>query len=533
MEKPEPQPVTLTSRHLQSSHTVVQLPQGWTPVKLPDPVHADSTFGTVDATVTFAEGKLTVDRRLVLRRDKVEVSELAAFQTWEELVDRSLVPVALRSTLYYPDRDASAGNEQQKKAALLVDEAHEDIQLHELEKADAALKQAEGIDPGHEILHENRGELAAARGDNVTALAEYRKELEAYPEALIEMESIANAQRKLGDVDGAIATLQRWMVADPNSCFAAIDLMQQYHSMGLDDKAVRVGDDAMILMTKDAKRSVNFLLTYGHEQILTGRTADAKVTLEALLDLTVDDGIVNDAAYFLSEQGVALDRAERAVREALTQFDTNDPATALSTSYANGSQSDLLLATWDTLGWILYRRGAVHEAEGYVRAAWRSRQDIAISRHLGEILESEEKPGEALDVYTLGLAANEGDAKMAKDPHAQAVRDAIILLNQKGIVTTLTDPQAALLASRTLDLGPVAKSRASTPCVVSLTPSQMVITALHDQRAGEPIMISAEDPIVVLDKDLIAKFFPPGSNTNLILKGSIQCIKSCSLAFTH
>lgn len=518
-----PQPVVLNRRRTQASHAIVQLSHGWTPVKLPDSVHSDSVFGTFDSTVTFADGTLMIDRKLVLKRDRVEVAELPAFQKWTEGIAGG-EGIALRSTLYYPERDASAGTEEQKKAAALIDEAFRDMQAHELDKAQVALDHAEEADPGHEILHEDRGELAAARGDYVTALAEYRKELEAFPNALFEMWSIAGAQLKLGDVNGAIATLQRWMVADPNSPFAATELMLQYNKMDRDDLAVRVGDDAMNIMTNDAKRHVDFLLIYGREQMLTGQARDAENTLEALLDLTVDDKIVNDAAYFLSEQGLSLDRAERSVREALTQFDTDNSESALSTSYADDStkRTSLVLATWDTLGWILYRKGAVHEAEQYVRAAWRSRQDIAICRHLGDILRAEEKPVDAMDVYTLGLAMITGEnaARMEKNPDAIAVRDALEQLKRKGNTTTVKDPKAALLALRTLDLGPAAKPQARTPCNVILGPSALVVTS---ERYG------SEAPIVVSDGKLLAGFFPPDSKAELNLRGTIQCDKSCSL----
>jgi tetratricopeptide (TPR) repeat protein len=525
--EPSPQPVILNPRRSQTSHTIVQLPQGWTPVKLPDPIHADSAFGTFDSSVTFSDGTLTVDRKLVLKRDKVEVAELPTFQKWTETVQGGAT-LALRSTLYYPYRDASAGTEEQKKAADLIDEAYRDIQAHEFAKAEVALKQAEAIDPGHEILHENRGELAEARGDNVTALAEYRKELESFPDALFEMGSIAEAQRKLGDPDGSIVTLQRWMLANPNSNLAATSLMEQYHNMGRDDLAVRVGDDAMNTMTKDAKRGIDFLLTYGREQMLTGQSRNAKSTLEALLDLTVDDEIVNDAAYDLSEQGLSLDRAEQSVREALTEFDPSNPASALSISYADSSteRTSLLLATWDTLGWILYRKGAIQEAEGYVRAAWRSRQDIAISRHLGEILTAEEKPVDAMDVYTLGLAviAGENAAGLAKNPDAIAVRDALAQLKHKGNAPTVTDPKAALLTLRTLDLGPATKPHGAKPYTVTLTASELV--SYTAERDG------AEEPNMVTDDELLAGFFPPGSKAALTRKGTIQCSKTCSLVFT-
>lgn len=525
--EPSTQPALLNPRRSQASHTVMKLPQGWTPLKLPDPTHADSAFGTFDSSVSFADGRLTVDRKLVLKRDKVEAAELPALRGWEESFEQGYI-VTLRTTLFYPYGDPSARTEDQKKAASLIFEAKRDIHAQAFAKAEAALQQAEAIDPGHETLHETRGELAIERGDEVTALAEYRKELESFPDALIEMSSIAQAQFKLGDRDGAIVTFQRWMEADPNSNFAAIHLMEIYHDMGRSDLAVLVGDEAMNTLTKDAKRGIYFLLTYGRVQMQAGQSRNAESTLKALLDLTVDDRIVNDAAYELAEQGLSLDRAEQSLREALAEFDPDNPARSVSTTYAESSaqRTHLLLSTWDTLGWILYKKGAVQEAEGYVRAAWRSQQDIAICRHLGAILTAEEKPVDAMNVYTLGLAVFSGGnaAGLAKDPDAIAVRAALAHLKQKGHAPTVTDPKAALLALRTLDIGLAAKPHGPEPYTVTLTASEMV--------SNTPDRDREEESNVVTDYKLLASYFPPDSKAALTRTGTIQCSKRCTLVFT-
>jgi len=521
------QPTPLNAHHIQTSHAVMLLPPGWSVSELPKPVHSDSVFAAFDRTVTFSDRKLVTDQQLLIKKEKIEVVERPAF---EKLLESSEInepapAIRLESTLYFPPGAFDGTTDDEKKAATLINAAFRDIQSKNLSKAEADLKQAEALDPGHEILHDNMGMLAAARGDYEAALVQYQEELRAFPNALIVMESIAGAQRKLGRTDDAIATLQRWMAADPNSTFPVIQLMYLYHDMGRDDLAVTVGDQAMNTMNADGKRSVRFLRLYGHEQMLAGQPQAAKVSLETLLNYTSDIQFVNEAAYDLSEKGFSLDRAEETVRASLTQFDP-DGQSQMPHMFAMDAkqQTSLMLATWDTLGWILYNKGRFPEAEAYIRAAWRSRQDPAIGRHLGALLSAEEKPIEALDAYKLALATIPGaqQEKAAMDPDVVAIHAEIERLEKLGHKSTITDPAAALQKLRVLDAGPAGKQHGEGEYNVMLSASEIV--AFPTQRG------QTQDGAQIIGAiKLPADFFPPESHAQITKEAKLNCTTVCTL----
>jgi hypothetical protein len=75
-------------------------------------------------------------------------------------------------------------------------------------------------------------------------------------------------------------------------------------------------------------------------------------------------------------------------------------------------RSSLLVASWDTLGWTIYKSPTGHEparlaeAERYLVAAWHNSLHAEVGLHLGELQEALHRPGEALVTYQLAEAGS-------------------------------------------------------------------------------------------------------------------------------
>lgn len=524
-------PLVLNPLRTQTSHATMTLPPGWQPDELPKPFHSDSPFATVDITVSFDDGKLVTDQKLVIKKEKIEVAaEREAFDKWiGSVITPATEPdIHLSSTLYFPSIAYSGTTDDQKKAAELMRQASGAIDGKDFAKAASLLHQAQALDPDHELLHDRLGDLAEAQGHYDNALKEFREELRAFPNVPLEMESIALLQRKMGRMEDAIQTLQAWMVTDPKSQFPPLDLMNFYHEMHRDDLAVGVGDQAMNTLPEDARRSVKLLTMYGREQMLTGQAQNAKVTLEKLLASTTDIQFVNDAAYYLSEQGASLDLAEATLRESLTQFDDDSSGESEHLDSMDKKQlTSLLFSSWDTLGWILFKEGRTTEGEAYIRAAWRGHQDPAIGRHLAEILVSREKPDEALDAYVLAAASVPGkdQAKFAKDPDMLAIRQAIERLQKEGHTSTIKDPAIALQQLHTIEVGPAEGHSGEQLYIMTLTSTQTL---------GFPSTYEPGKPFVDLSNLKIpSDFFPPESKASMTRDARLKCATTCILVFSE
>jgi tetratricopeptide (TPR) repeat protein len=512
--------VPLSKNVEQTSHATMTLPEGWTTGKLPEPIHASSAFGTVDDSVTLTDGVLTADRKIVLKADHIAPADMESFGKWMRSAE-SRSCIAVKSTSSYPDSAFDNSTPDKAAAGKAMSNAWDATVQKKFDVAETELRNVESLQPDRELLHHYKAMLAEARGDHSLALKEYQLELQAFPSASTENESIAKAQGELGLHDEQIQTLEHWMATDHNTMYPALQLMGLYHRMKRDDLAVRAGDEAMNLMGKDARNSVLFLLEYGRVQMSTGQVSAAQATLEHAIELTDDIEVVNDAAYLLSEQGLDLPRAEEVVRESLKQYDTaGDFSRPHLYSQTPTQATSLLLASWDTLGWILFHEDKVEEAEGFIHAAWVGKQDPAIALHLGKILTREGQVAEALDVYALGLASipKAVSPSMADDPDAVAIRAVVAEWKTKARETSMKDPAAKLKELRRIDVGKLDKPYHLPDVNVVFQHDTTFITVDLKQ-----------DPLQVKTP---AGMFPKGSNAAMTRKGALQCAETCTLTLS-
>ena len=119
------------------------------------------------------------------------------------------------------------------------------------------------------------------------------------------------------------------------------------------------------------------------------RKDEAAAAAKSALAGTDDTELLNDAAYVLAETGLDLPYAEEASRRSI--HDLEEKSAAISTAEVNShafAQANLLIASWDTLGWILFREGKLDEAKPLVLAGWRNALMPEGGDHLGQIYEA-------------------------------------------------------------------------------------------------------------------------------------------------
>lgn len=118
---------------------------------------------------------------------------------------------------------------------------------------------------------------------------------------------------------------------------------------------------------------------------MAGNTDTAIKEFEALLQLRpADAGVLNALGYTLADRQRELRRAERLIREAVSQRPDN-------------------AAFLDSLGWVLYRRGQLRAARPWLERAWRLSREPEIAAHLGEVLWRLRQEDEARRVWRRAL----------------------------------------------------------------------------------------------------------------------------------
>ena len=102
--------------------------------------------------------------------------------------------------------------------------------------------------------------------------------------------------------------------------------------------------------------------------------------------------MLNSTAYALAEADEELPADEGAARKAIEMMTEESKKWTLDENPETLiGKSRLLIATWDTLGWILFREGTLDEADDYLRAAWRNTQSEVMAEHIGAVAEARGK----------------------------------------------------------------------------------------------------------------------------------------------
>jgi tetratricopeptide (TPR) repeat protein len=127
-------------------------------------------------------------------------------------------------------------------------------------------------------------------------------------------------------------------------------------------------------------------LLLGNAQMHAGMAEQAKATLIELLKKTNEPGMMNDAAYELADAGQELSLDEEKEKTAIERLTAETASWTLDESPETLKQkTNLLLASWDTMGWILYKENKPKEALTYLEAAKMGRPDPTVIGHLAKV----------------------------------------------------------------------------------------------------------------------------------------------------
>src|SRR5690349_19047709 len=144
----------------------------------------------------------------------------------------------------------------------------------------------------------------------------------------------------------------------------------------------------------------------GRAYLNLGETQKAVAAFEEAIKLDRSPLTLNNVAYFLSQKGAQLDKAQQYAESAVMSVANN----LRNVEAANLTIEDLgnvasLAAYWDTLGWVYFQKGDLDTAEKYIKAAWVIQHDGDQGHHLGMIAEKRGNKDEAIRFYAQGAAA--------------------------------------------------------------------------------------------------------------------------------
>lgn len=493
-KEPPVESLELGTPRTETSIAEMKLPEGWT-AELPEAVHEKSAYASYDLSYRLDKGTLYTERKIVVLRDKVPVTDWKAYKKFADEIGlgnelyvqlRRANGSSLASTPTVPSATgagtpAKAAGDAKASPESLIHQAAIAAQHLDLATAQSLLDQVKAINPEERHLWSMYGALAAESGKANEAIDDFKKELELYPDTYEVYGMLAATQQMHGDKKGAKESLRTWSKADtgnatPVTQLASIEFMDgSYGEAEADLQAA--------LKLQPTNEGVQLML--GRAEMRHNEKDKGTATLKTLLQTTSNPSIMNDAAYELADTGQELALDESKEQAALDQLTKETESWTLDESPNLLKQKTMMLvASWDTMGWILYKEGKVKEAKSYIDAAWMNRQDPEVMKHH--------------DV----LNGTPGDSKIHQ-----------VKVPSGGVtVVTSTAPQGL----RTFPLGPANGHHGVAEYRLLLAHGRVE----RMEPSGEKTVDGADAMVKRLD---FAKLFPEGSDAKLVRGAMVNC----------
>ena len=233
------------------------------------------------------------------------------------------VPVVDRSNAEAeqpPSTEAPVEVHSNAEAAKLVATAVDQLQENDNVEARENLDKAKTLNASQAQLWSAYGYMAFRHGEVTEALKDYEKELALHPDEMAVYQALAATQMALDRKVDGIATMRRWVAAEPNNPQATVLLVNALLAEDDAAGAVTAAESGAAGLPEDRRKDEGLQLALGTAQVKAGMKEKAAVTLVALLKSTDNTSMLNSAAYELSLTGEQLELAESSVRTAMSKM---------------------------------------------------------------------------------------------------------------------------------------------------------------------------------------------------------------------
>jgi tetratricopeptide (TPR) repeat protein/transglutaminase-like putative cysteine protease len=536
-----PRTLTVTSH--------IHLPEGFR-TDLPDPIHVKTDFATFDKTYRYEKNEVVAERKIVILKRKVAKADWKKYQEftknihmesepWIQLFRPStpLTVVTSNGDKSKPDKGdgqpsdtrpivkampvepAKPASESTTPATSsdasvpsLMNEAIEDVRKGDWDRARDALNQVREKDPQTKGLWSELGWVSQMSDRNLDeAKTDYKKELANHPGDEWTVNALSRLEMQTGESSAARETVQKFVELHPENARMAMYLASLKSAANDNEGALKTLEGAAAQNPDNHGLAVMM----GNILIRLHRNEEAAAAARSAMEGSEDPELLNNAAYVLSESGVALPAAEEASRKSIAKLE--EESASITTAEANSkafARANLLTAAWDTLGWILYREGRSEEAEPMLSAAWRASLRSEIGDHLAQLYEAEDQKQRAYDLYVLAQAALQKNTPPDVKTH---MAESVGRLRPAGEKPSQWPKTEALQALRTYKIKKPAD-------VGGWGTFRIVITA---DGVIESQQMSGQQKLEVLKTEIGAMKFPellpPGSRARLLRSAVVSC----------
>jgi len=522
-------PVWLGPPQETVSNSKVELPSGYKP-QVPTNVDLKYDFAEYHASYSANQNVLIAKRQVVIKLHEVPVAELDDYRSFVKRLRNDL-------DQYVPTSSANAKSAPDTPFGALPPILSSIWEL-----------------PASDSENANRLELEARNGVRTgtpeSALKAFKRVVEADPKftrAWLELAIVSMSSRQ---IDSSLGYIQKAIDVDPKELIprkvyalvlenvrkadAAIVAWREAEKLAPDDTQIKTQLGMLLMQQKRYEEALPYLEAsaandksvgaqnrVGIGYLKAGQTEKGTSILEKLLVPEAKPVVWNDIAYELADANVsltkALEYAQRAVQDQEKESQQIDLSKLAPENLACTERLDLF---WDTLGWVHFRLGNLHEAESYLNAAWLLGQSPVVADHLGQVYAVQKKTAKAIHMYRLALATPESHGQ---GDSWDETRRRLAELTGKKAPTPMDllreDPNGNELSElRTVKLKRLVAGSAEADFFVLFAPGPKIealefVSGSQKLRSAGQVLSSANFQIA----------FPEGSSARLVRRGILMC----------
>lgn len=528
-KKPPTRSIRLGPQRVFTSTVDMELPEGWS-AELPEAIHQQIPEVRID-TVYHLDGRnLHAERKTAVLQEKIPARDWPEYHAWYDKASAGNVPYlklippkstrATEALVTGAMRDesqvipGSLEDRRRNEAAGLIASADIDLQHNEPVAAEKHLLAAKKLNENQRLLWCRFGELAAQRGDKTEAMRLYRKEVELYPDSDQAWYNMVWLQMQ-SNPGAAAATAREWVAAGPLSPSPRENLFRALWADGQNAAALTAVRAAMVELPSEMAQSTEYQLLLGEAQMRAGIVASGAQTLAQLVGSNATPSQRNDAAYELAKAHQQVPLAESTERQVLKELEEETLTwTGNESPDTMRYISNLLTASWDTMGWILFQEQKYAEAQPYIYAAWLYRANPEVGEHLGDVETALNHDKQAQNAYqSASTIAQRCNGAISSDLKRKA------------------EAASASAAARNAGTGKQCGSR-NDEHIFSVTAANSVSGSAQYQILIRPERIVSIKPLnndggpaldAILRKADLASLFPKGESAALFGKVYLNC----------
>jgi tetratricopeptide (TPR) repeat protein/transglutaminase-like putative cysteine protease len=510
-------------------HSKLALPTGATPFAPPG-TDLERPFAAYHSTYTLVNGVLEATRKLTIKQPMVpadQYDDLIAFIKSVNDDQDTEMPMRGYQRSSFPLGGAVGimASRELRAATTNVPAAREAYEkgLSEAESRQWGLalddfQRALQLDPKMKGAWSAIAYTRLAQNESDEAFVAFRKEIEINPDYPWPYKSLAFALMGLHRNEEAIEVWEQFKKVAPEDRDLADNLGSLYY------RSKRYADaEAEYKLAVDRNPgNRDALMGYGMSALRAGHNDLGMATLKKVVDLDPSPLVLNDVAFELADSNLMLDDALAWALKSIQQQERVTREIDIDNLHNNDVGAiDLLGATWDTVGWVYFRRGGLAKAESYVKAAWSLAQRSDIAEHLAEIYAKEGKTVDAGHMRRLAMASKQTEP--GNEPSAP-------VLLRRGPPSRNDANDAALTE--------ISKTRLTT--LPSFTPkysAEVFLLFGPDGRVQAIKYINPEDEMPEATTALKAAHynnvsFPQGSDARLLRRAVVACGRDSGCSVT-